>query len=216
MPVPSSSSAAISAACHKSPEDPHDVALHPLKYGVFKQISKNGLQTTGFSSLEVTPLQHAKTYEGLPDFSDSEIKILRAYVAFQKLSLREQLSLLTAKLILQNDTPIRDQSSYDKEMSIEIRTVDESSERIIFRHLSAQRQLDIVTQNILYPLAERSPERIHSRQGLHLDVRNIASVINRNIRHRMPVREQIESVTVYLTQQLGTEPELLTAMVRHL
>lgn len=56
MPVASSCSAAISAACHRADGEGEDIALLPLQYGVLKG-KERGFQEVGFSAEEVEPLE---------------------------------------------------------------------------------------------------------------------------------------------------------------
>lgn len=63
MPVLSSCSAAISAACHRTESENADMNLLPLQYGVLTTSKSRG-KAVGFSSLEVSPLEDGELYTG--------------------------------------------------------------------------------------------------------------------------------------------------------
>ena len=61
MPIVSSCSAAISAACHRAESDGDDAVLYPLQYGVVKGQNER-IQQVGFSAQEVQPLEEEVIY----------------------------------------------------------------------------------------------------------------------------------------------------------
>ena len=63
MPIMSSNSFAISAACHRAENEDVDMVLLPLQYGVLKAASKGSRRrAVGFSSLAVERLQSDELY----------------------------------------------------------------------------------------------------------------------------------------------------------
>ena len=63
IPLASTCSLAISAACQRSKDDDEDVVLKPLKYGVLKDVGPNGLHRVGFSAEPVEPLENGESYD---------------------------------------------------------------------------------------------------------------------------------------------------------
>lgn len=57
MPLASTCSAAISAACHRSTLEDKDAALKPIKYGVLPDLAEGGRKMVGFSAKDVGPLK---------------------------------------------------------------------------------------------------------------------------------------------------------------
>jgi hypothetical protein len=61
MPIASSCSAAISAACHPADDEGDDMVLLPLKYGVSER-QKDRVRQVGFSAGEVQSLVEGELY----------------------------------------------------------------------------------------------------------------------------------------------------------
>ena len=106
MPVISSNSLAISAACHSSRDKNTDETLQPLKYGVISGTS-DGAQATGFSASEVQPLRDGGVYAGTPNLSYKTTQMCLEHIAFWKLSHKEQFHILTTNLALRSHQGIR-------------------------------------------------------------------------------------------------------------
>ena len=68
IPIMSSSSVAISAACHPSQQEYGDATLRPVKYGVLETATERDPKPTGFSAGDVAPLEAGGNYGGAPDF----------------------------------------------------------------------------------------------------------------------------------------------------
>lgn len=62
MPILSSCSVAISAACHRTDLEEADMVVLPLKYGVLQPSKSSGKRAVGFSSLEVEQLEDGERY----------------------------------------------------------------------------------------------------------------------------------------------------------
>ena len=67
IPVISSNTLALSAACHPSMTEPEDMVLRPLKYGVLQACSDKTVKATGFSAGEIGPLRAGEVYGGSLD-----------------------------------------------------------------------------------------------------------------------------------------------------
>ena len=63
IPLASSCSKAIEAACHRATYENADNSLWPLSYGVLKDIGPNGYKRVGFSAKPVGPLIEGEMYE---------------------------------------------------------------------------------------------------------------------------------------------------------
>ncbi|KAI9726332.1 MAG: hypothetical protein M1828_001606 [Chrysothrix sp. TS-e1954] len=63
MPLASSCSLTISAACHRAKDENEDITVQPIQYGVLSEVGPNGRPRTGFSARPVQPLIHGKFYD---------------------------------------------------------------------------------------------------------------------------------------------------------
>lgn len=72
IPILSSNSAAISAACHASQAEHDDAVLRPLKYGVLETDSSREPKPTGFSARNVARLRGGESYGGTPDLDGDD------------------------------------------------------------------------------------------------------------------------------------------------
>ena len=72
IPILSSNTITISAACHPSKQEYDDVAVRPIKYGVLEVDADTEPKPTGFSARPVAPLRNGELYGGMPDTDDDE------------------------------------------------------------------------------------------------------------------------------------------------
>lgn len=72
MPVLSSCSIAISAACHPLSHEPDDAVLRPLRYGVLETTSVEEPKPAGFSARDVGTLKSGEIYGGGIDIEEDD------------------------------------------------------------------------------------------------------------------------------------------------
>lgn len=63
IPLASTCSRAISAACHRSKSEREDIVLGPLGYGVLSDVGPNGYHRVGFTAGPLVPLEDGKVYD---------------------------------------------------------------------------------------------------------------------------------------------------------
>ena len=72
IPILSSSSIAIAAACRPAKAEFDDVAVRRLRYGVLETDADRDPKPTGFSARAVAPLKDGEYYGGEPDVDDDD------------------------------------------------------------------------------------------------------------------------------------------------
>ena len=201
MPVISSNSIAISAACHLSRDENGDETLKPLKYGALSGPA-HGVQTTGFSASDVKPLRNGDVYVGSPNLSYNTTQMCLEYIAFRKLLLSDQFHIFTMSLVQRGDQ-IKSTESYPKLWSrSEDRTSLYSATAPLQWMLPVRTQLAIIAANLHSATITEDEYGARHRRLPHLDARDVRKFLRHLDRHRMRIMRKCDSSTRLLLNMI--------------
>ena len=195
MPVISSNSIAISAACHSSRNG--DEILQSLKYGALSGTSDRA-QIVGFSASEVTPLRDGDVCAGTPNLPYSTTQMCLEYIAFQKLSLTEQFYVLTTSLVLQSQSikaegyPRLSRYSEDRLSLYPAGSASPGKWR-----LAVWTQLSIFAANLSTVTTTEDEHGVRYRKMPHLNADDVRHFLRHLDRHWMRITRKSDSSTKF-------------------
>lgn len=213
MPLMSSNSMAISAACHLLEQESPDSILKPLKYGVLESDTAGKPLHTGFSARHVLPLQDGQIYLGTPDLTANQVKICLEHIAFQGLSVREQVYVIIKTLLSRRDLAKPWHMKLQTLLNRDTNDMKCHSECVTFQNLSLERQLDLVTACLLSRIDESSPNLQHHSPIPDSEGKNLVDISSHIAWERTATESFFESSLLDLLSQIRDDVRTSAAVL---